>query len=72
MKKTSTWLYKSVQPIAAFLLKIIYQHKIINKNVIPKEGSIILSGNHKMALDPLLVSARNKKDDSLLSKRCIF
>ena len=41
MEKTPIWLYKLVQPIAAFALKIVYRPKIINKEVIPKEGPII-------------------------------
>lgn len=72
MKKTPTWLYKMLQPIAAFLLKVIYQPKIINKQIIPKDGAIILAGNHKMALDPLLVSCGTKRTIHFMAKDVFF
>lgn len=72
MKKTPTWLYKALQPIAAFGLKLICRPKIINKEIIPKEGSIILAGNHKMALDPLLVSCGTKRTIHFMAKDVFF
>jgi len=72
MQKVPTWLYKSVQPIAAILLKIIYGPKIINKEIIPKEGAIILAGNHKMAFDPVLVSCCSKRVIHFMAKDVFF
>lgn len=72
MKKTRTWLYKGLQPIAAAVLKLICRPKIINKEIIPKEGSIILAGNHKMALDPLLVSCGTKRMVHFMAKDVFF
>ncbi len=40
-------LYHVLRVIVVFLLKVIYGIKIVNKNNIPKEGPIILVGNHK-------------------------
>lgn len=72
MQKVPTWLYKVLQPIAAILLKIVYQPKIINKQVIPKEGAIILAGNHKMAFDPVLVSCCTKRVIHFMAKDVFF
>ncbi len=72
MKKVSTWMYTLVQPIASFLLKIVYQPKIINKKVIPKEGRIILAGNHKMLFDPVLVSCGTRRIVHFLAKDVFF
>ncbi len=72
MEKTPIWLYKLVQPIAAFALKIVYRPKIINKEVIPKEGPIILAGNHKMAFDPVLVTCGTKRTIHFMAKDVFF
>ena len=72
MKKVSTWMYTLVQPIASFLLKIVYQPKIINKQVIPKEGRVILAGNHKMLFDPVLVSCGTRRKIHFLAKDVFF
>ena len=72
MKKVHTWLYKIFQPRAAFLVKLIYQPKIINKQVIPKEGRVILAGNHKMAFDPVLVTYGTKRTIHFMAKDVFF
>ena len=41
--------------------KIIYQPKVINKQAIPKEGPIILAGNHKAYPDPVLVGSCTRR-----------
>ena len=72
MKKVSTWMYTLVQPIASFLLKLIYQPKIVNKKVVPKEGRVIFAGNHKMLLDPVLVSCGTRRIIHFLAKDVFF
>jgi len=72
MKKVSTWMYTLVQPIASFLLKLVYQPKIINKQAIPKKGRIILAGNHKMLFDPVLVSCGTRRMIHFLAKDVFF
>ena len=60
MKKVPTWNYKFLKPLAVLLLKIIYQPKVINKQAIPKQGPIIIAGNHKAYPDPVLVVSCTK------------
>ena len=61
MKKPPEWNYKFLRPLAIVLLKIIYQPKVINKQAIPKDGSIVLAGNHKAYPDPVLVGSCTKR-----------
>ena len=37
--------------------KVVYRMKIVGKDNIPKEGPIIVCGNHRSFLDPPLVEA---------------
>jgi len=60
MSKTPL-LYSILRPIGIFLLKVIYNLKIINKEYIPKEGRVVLAGNHKFYFDPLSVDIATKR-----------
>lgn len=61
--------YYFVRPIFTFIFKILYRPKIINKCVIPKKGSAIIAGNHKHALDPILVDVSTKRQVYTLAKK---
>lgn len=55
-------LYIIVRPIITFLFKIVFHPKIIGKENIPRNGSIVLGGNHTNNLDCLLlISSTNRK-----------
>ena len=62
-------LYKIMQPIFWVIFKIYYNPTIINKEYIPKEGSAVLAGNHKHALDPILVDVCTKRVVHALAKK---
>ena len=47
-------LYIIVRPIVSFLFRLVFQPKIIGKEKIPKEGRIVLAGNHTHNLDCIL------------------
>ena len=55
--------YKITRPILAIFIKL-YRPTIIGKEFIPKEGRVILAGNHTSYLDPLLVAYG--------TKRCVY
>lgn len=61
-------LYKILRPIIAFLFKIIFHPHIIGTENIPKEGRIILAGNHTNILDPLLIMTSTKRTVHFLAK----
>lgn len=59
-KKLSTWGYKLFKPILGFIFKLYYKPIIINKEVIPETGPIIICGNHMHIYDqcPVIISTK--------------
>ena len=72
MKKSKNYLYKSLKVICKILIKTLYRPKVIGIENIPKEGPIILAGNHKHAFDPVLVMTSTKRIVSYMAKEEIF
>ncbi len=63
MKKSKAYQelgYKIIKTILGPIFKFYYKPKIINKNVIPKDGPIIICGNHKHVYDqcPIIISTK--------------
>lgn len=50
-------IYKIFKVIYVPLLKLIFRPKVYGKEHIPISGSLIIAGNHKHALDPILVTS---------------
>ena len=53
--------YKFLKPILGLIYRIYYNPKIIGKENIPKDGAIIVAGNHKHVMDqcgPILATKR--------------
>lgn len=48
-------LYRVTRPVFTFILKQFFHPRIINKEFIPGDGAAVVAGNHKHALDPILV-----------------
>ena len=65
-------LYPILRPIFTVLFKIVYRPKIINKELIPKTGSIILAGNHRHALDPISIGVCTKRTIHFLAKKELY
>ena len=63
------YLYKIFRIVFLPVFKFIYRPKIINKHYIPKEGAAIIAGNHKHALDPILVDVCTKRMVFTLAKK---
>lgn len=63
------YLYKVFKTIVLPLFKFIYKPQIINEQYIPKEGAAIIAGNHKHALDPILVDICTKRMIFTLAKK---
>jgi len=62
-------LYKILRVILVPIFKFIYRYEIVNEEYIPKEGRIIIAGNHKHALDPTLVISSTKRVIHFMVKR---
>jgi len=63
------YLYKIFRIVFLPIFKFIYKPQIINREYIPKEGSAIIAGNHKHALDPILVDVSTKRMVFTLAKK---
>lgn len=62
-------LYHVLRPIVVFLLKMIYRIKVVNKDNIPKEGPVILVGNHKHNYDFISLISGTKRLVHFLGKK---
>lgn len=69
LKLNDAFLYRLLQPVFRIIFKIYYNPTIINKEYIPKTGSSVIAGNHKHALDPILVDASTKRVVHTLAKK---
>ena len=65
-------LYKIVKPIVWLFTKLFIHPKIIGKNNIPKEGRVILAGNHVHLFDPLPLITLSKRSIHFLAKQSLF
>lgn len=72
MKKYEKLLYKICKCLYKVLLKILYRPKVYGKENIPKEGSLILAGNHIMAVDPTLVMSSTNRIVHYMAKEELF
>ena len=64
-----SFLYRLLQPIFVFIFKICFNPTVVNKEYIPTNGSFIIAGNHKHALDPILVNFCTKRVVHTLAKK---
>lgn len=62
-------LYRFVKFIGSPLFKILYRPTVINKNNIPKNGRIVLAGNHTSNLDCALLISSNQRIIHFLAKK---
>lgn len=62
-------LYRVLRPIAVFLLKLLYQIKVVNKENIPKTGAFILVGNHQHNYDFISLLCGTKRVVHFLAKK---
>lgn len=58
-----------LRPFFSALFKAYYTPTIINNKYIPNEGRAVIAGNHKHALDPLLVDVCTKRVIHTLAKK---
>ena len=61
-------LYKILRPVITCLFKIFYRPVIIGGENIPKEGRVVLAGNHTNNLDCILLISSTKRCIHFLAK----
>lgn len=64
--------YRIFTPLMRFLFRLYYNPKIIHKEVIPKEGAILLVGNHKHVYDQCLTIMATKRVIHYMAKKEYF
>lgn len=70
--KLNIWAYKLFRPILSPLFKWYYNPQIINKNIIPKNGPILIVGNHKHLMDQCSVIISTKRVIHYMAKKEYF
>ena len=66
------YLYAFLRPFLSTLFKLWYHPKIIGKENIPKDGRLIIAGNHIHIFDPILVGSSTKRRMYSLAKQELF
>jgi len=72
MINKTPFLYSLSKIILGAIFKLYYNPKIVNKENIPKEGSIIVAGNHKHLFDQCLTILSTKRCLHYMAKREYF
>ena len=69
MTRKTTIYYRILRPFLSLLFKLYYHPRIIHKEYIPTEGAAVIAGNHKHALDPILVDVCTRRVVHTLAKK---
>lgn len=72
MKNKGNILYKFLKVIYSILLKILFNPKVYGIENIPVDEGIILAGNHKNAIDPVVVMNSTKRRVYFMAKAEAF
>lgn len=72
MKKLPEWGYRVFKVILGPIYKFWYRPKVINADVIPKTGPILIVGNHKHVMDQCSVIVSTKRIIHYMAKKEYF
>ena len=72
MNSKAPLLYKISRVILGPIFKLYYNPTIINKEYIPKEGSIVIAGNHKHLYDQCITIIATKRPIHYMAKKEYF
>ncbi|MBR3229758.1 MAG: 1-acyl-sn-glycerol-3-phosphate acyltransferase [Bacilli bacterium] len=64
--------YRLLTPLMRVIFRLYYNPKIINKEFIPKEGSIVIASNHKHLFDQCLTIMATKRPINYMAKKEYF
>ena len=71
-KRKDETAFRIFSPLLRLIFKIYYNPKIVNKEVIPKEGPILLVCNHKHVFDQCFVIMATKRPIRYMAKKEYF
>lgn len=69
LKKHKTSLYRFVRFLFTPLFRFLFRPEIVGKEHIPAKGRAVIAGNHKHALDPILVDISTRRIVHTLAKK---
>lgn len=72
MKIEDKKFYNIVRPIVSFLIRFLFRPRVEGLENIPKEGRILLAGNHTKWLDPVMLVGVQKRQIHFLAKEELF
>ena len=73
MNGKDTLFYKIVKPLLIFLIYVLFRPTVVGRENIPKEGGVVLAGNHTKWLDPeTLCAIVRKRQVHFLAKIELF
>ena len=72
MKKDKMYGFRFLRFVLGIIFKLYYNPKIVNKEYIPKDGSILVVGNHKHLFDQCLTILSTKRCIHYMAKREYF
>lgn len=64
--------YRALTPLMRILFRLYYNPKIINKEYIPSDGSIVIACNHKHLFDQCLTIMATKRPINYMAKKEYF
>lgn len=67
-----TKFYKIVRVMASFLVRLLFHPKVVGLENIPKDGRVVLAGNHTRFLDPVMLVGIVKRPIHFLAKKELF
>lgn len=70
--KDKMYAYRFLRPILGGLFRLYYHPQIIGKENIPKEGAILIVGNHKHLFDQCLAIIATKRPIHYMAKKEYF
>lgn len=70
--KLKSWGYRVFKPILGPIFKLYYNPQVINKEVIPSDGPILVVGNHKHILDQCSIIVSTKRIIHYMAKKEYF
>lgn len=69
LKEKKDYLYRTIRFLCRPLFLFVYRPQIIGAENIPKKGNVVIAGNHKHALDPILVDVSTPRIVRTLAKK---
>lgn len=63
-----SWLYKILRPLIWILMRIVFRPKYIGLENLPKNGKVVVAGNHTSFLDCVLIISSTNRTVHFLAK----